>query len=210
MAQTDDEQIEALKKWWNANGRAIVLGVAIGGASIFGWRYWQGHQIAYAEQASAAYHQVLHSYEQNDLDATRSNAVIVRNDFSDTPYASLTALLQARMAIEDNDLDAVASALRWAMNNSDEDDVRTIARLRLARVLTDQNHFDEALDLMSASLPAAYRSLHAEIKGDIHLARGDGKLALTAYKLALSADQQAPGSSVLQMKIDDLAGLEER
>ncbi|MEM7208462.1 MAG: tetratricopeptide repeat protein [Pseudomonadota bacterium] len=209
MAETHDEEVEALKKWWSENGRAIILGVAIGGASILGWRYWQAHQISYAEDASTAYYQVLRSHEQNDVDATRANATIVRDEFADTPYASLTALLQARIAVEEGDLEGAAAELRWAMDNSSEDDVRIIARLRLARVLTDQESLDEALDLLSNSVPAAYRSLHEEIRGDIYLARGESREALEAYELALSAGPQAGGSTVLQMKIDDLASLKD-
>ena len=44
--RTEEEQIEALKRWWSENGKSIVIGIALAGASVFGWRAWQDQQQA--------------------------------------------------------------------------------------------------------------------------------------------------------------------
>jgi predicted negative regulator of RcsB-dependent stress response len=35
---TEDQQVEALKRWWKENAKSILLGVALGLAAVFGWR----------------------------------------------------------------------------------------------------------------------------------------------------------------------------
>ena len=39
--QTEEEQIEALKRWWKENGKSIIAGLVLGIGSIGGYRYWQ-------------------------------------------------------------------------------------------------------------------------------------------------------------------------
>ena len=48
---TEEEQVEAIKKWWNENGKSIITGIIIGVIAIFGWRSYENHT---AMQAKAA------------------------------------------------------------------------------------------------------------------------------------------------------------
>ena len=36
--KTEEEQVEAIKKWWNENGKSIIVGIVVGITAIFGWR----------------------------------------------------------------------------------------------------------------------------------------------------------------------------
>ena len=38
--RTEEEQVEAIKTWWKANGTSVIVGVVLGVAVIFGVRYW--------------------------------------------------------------------------------------------------------------------------------------------------------------------------
>ena len=38
---SDDEQAEALKKWWKENAVSIIVGAGLGFGIIFGWQGWQ-------------------------------------------------------------------------------------------------------------------------------------------------------------------------
>jgi len=58
---TEEQQIEELKKWWKENGIRVALGVAIGLGLIFGWQQWQSHTEQQAQSASGSYQQVLNA-----------------------------------------------------------------------------------------------------------------------------------------------------
>ena len=43
--RTEDEQVEALRRWWNENGRSTLAAVVIVLAAGFGWRAWQANEV---------------------------------------------------------------------------------------------------------------------------------------------------------------------
>ena len=55
----DEEQVEALKKWWSESGKSVVAGLAIGLAAVAGWSSWQTWQTSQAELASVRYEQLV-------------------------------------------------------------------------------------------------------------------------------------------------------
>ncbi|WP_315982668.1 tetratricopeptide repeat protein [Aliamphritea spongicola] len=57
--RTEEEQVEALKKWWQENGKSLVLGVLLAGAIIFAWKGWQNSQQVKAETAAALYQNLI-------------------------------------------------------------------------------------------------------------------------------------------------------
>lgn len=206
MNQTDDEQVEELKKWWSENGRAIILGVVIGGGAIFGWRFWEAQQLQRAETASNAYQAIYSQFLDGDKEAVNAGTETLRSEFGSTPYAALASLLEAKLAVDEDDLDAAVDALNWAMDNSPEEDVRYIATLRLARVLGAQGNGERAIELLNQSFPEAYTALAEELRGDILADKGDTAQARAAYTRALDASQSGGDTSLLQMKLDDLGG----
>ena len=44
--KTEEEQVEAIKKWWQENGMSIIAGVVIGITAIFGWRAYDNHMVS--------------------------------------------------------------------------------------------------------------------------------------------------------------------
>ena len=55
---TEEEQVEALKKWWRENGKAVIAGFIIGFGAIFGWREWQAHVTEEAQKASRQFQEM--------------------------------------------------------------------------------------------------------------------------------------------------------
>ncbi|MEX2327847.1 MAG: tetratricopeptide repeat protein, partial [Pseudomonadales bacterium] len=43
MAETDEEQIEAIKKWWDENGKSILIGIVLALGGVFGYQAWDNH-----------------------------------------------------------------------------------------------------------------------------------------------------------------------
>jgi predicted negative regulator of RcsB-dependent stress response len=56
---TEDEQVEAIKKWLKDNGKSAIFGIVLGFSAIFGWRAWQSHEVEQAETASEIYQSTL-------------------------------------------------------------------------------------------------------------------------------------------------------
>jgi len=62
----EQEQIDALKRWWDENRTYVVAGVVIGVVAVAGWRGWEWHRTRQAEQASALYDQVVKAVTAGD------------------------------------------------------------------------------------------------------------------------------------------------
>ena len=40
---SEEQQVEAIKSWWQENGKSIIAGVVIGFVGLFGWRYYNSY-----------------------------------------------------------------------------------------------------------------------------------------------------------------------
>lgn len=47
---TEEEQLAQIKDWWQRNGKPLVLGAVIALVLVFGWQFWQKHQINQAQE----------------------------------------------------------------------------------------------------------------------------------------------------------------
>ncbi len=202
---TEEQQVEAIKKWWAENKWSVIGGVVIGVSALWGGRAWQDSQASYAEAASATYQMMLEQMSRgNNEDAATQGAQLL-GQFADTPYSSLAALSMAKLKLDAGDAAAASSHLRWALDNTEEDAVKHEARLRLAKLLFADTRYDEALALLNGVETGAYTATYEQLKGDIHLAAGQTESARTAYGRALAG--MAPterGRELLQMKLDNL------
>lgn len=204
--ETEEQQVEALKKWWADNGRAVLLGIGLGLALIFGWRGWQGHKLTVAQEASSAYTVVMRSLEADDGgDTFLSNVESIKKDHGGSSYAAMASLAEARFQVEKNNLPEAERALRWTIDQGTFAEIKSIARLRLARVLNAQGKHTEALTVLDKVTSSNYAGLVNEIRGDIHLDSGDAREALAAYRRAKESSGVTASDENLQMKLDDLA-----
>lgn len=211
---TEDEQIEALKRWWKENGTSLVIGVVLAVGGYFGWQAWQSQQQEAREQASALYEDMLESgiadpgqqLSEQQLAKVNSIADELMSNYKSSLYAHNAALLLAKLAVENNDLVAAEERLRWVLDNGPEDSVEAVVNLRLAVVLYSQDKLDQALQLVSAAPDDSFTSRYAEVRGDIQLANGNQQDALTAYQAALDNLLQSQNSrrDMIQMKINDI------
>jgi len=194
-AYEQQEELEQLKAWWKEYGVSLILGVLIGLAVLFGYRYWVRHEATQREAASAIYDQMIEATHANKPEARTSGEKLV-NDYPSTPYASMAALLLAREAYDAGDK-ALAHAKDTATQHA--------ARLRLARLLLDAVDVQAASALAEISDTAGFESEYLELKGDLAVARGEKDAARSLYREALK--HVRPGSSYTQaiaMKLDDL------
>ena len=202
--ESEDQQIEAIKKWWKENGASLVLGLAIGVGGLLGWREYLSYKTDHSAQASDLYQAVQAQVVNNRLDdAHIEKANIVRAEYSDTPYAALVSMAQARYEYENGDVESAIMHLRWASDNASEGEMQHLARLRLARILIAEAQHDEAEAILSADYPAGFAAGYEELKGDLFLARGEVDQARVAYDKAIDA-ADGNASRWLLLKRQDL------
>lgn len=205
LYETEQQQIEAIKKWWKENGKAAGAGVVIGLALVFAVWAWRDYDKTQAEAASGEYRQLIEELEQDKQDAALQRAARIQGQYARTPYAALAALAQAKIKVEQGDTAAARQHLQWALDNADQPELEHIARLRLARVMLERDEKSAAFSLVESVKGDAFAAQYEELRGDIHLALNQPAAARASYQRALALLTPESGQkALLQMKRDDL------
>lgn len=205
--ESEQEQIDKLKKWWQENGKSILAGLVIGGVILFGGRAWVDYQNTQAESASAEFSQISDALKKGDSDIVINRGDQIIKTYPESPYAAMSALAIAKIKVEQNELAEAASRLRWVLDNAKQPDIKHIARTRLARVMISQGENAKALALLENVNAENFEASYEEIKGDAYLAMNQLANARLAYRAALDAAPTGVNTQSLQIKLDNL-GLE--
>lgn len=230
--QTDEEKAEAIKKWWKENGVAVVTGVAIGLAAIFGWRGWINYQEQRGQQASLVFEELLTTTDQlanmpsratgesaQDNDHPNAASQEVQNplltlameqqsrlseDFGSTAYAYFGQLALAKAQNDQGRLEPAAQALRAAIGKAPTPLLESLAGLRLARVLLAAGEHAGASAVIDQydTTGGSFAADFAALRGDIALADGRIEDARAAYRQALEGDAAMAG--LVRLKLQDL------
>ncbi|MDZ7828252.1 MAG: tetratricopeptide repeat protein [Halofilum sp. (in: g-proteobacteria)] len=200
---TEEEQLEALKRWWRENGRSVLLGAALGILALVGWRGWDMYREQQSLAASAIYDRIESASGYEDAIESVER---LRADYANTSYAVLGALQAAGLAVGAGNLDAAVEWLEWAQANANSPAIAALARLRTARVLFEQGDAERALGLLDAETPEAYTGLYASLRGDILSERGDLEGALAAYQRSLDAEVGPVDRTLVERRINRLRG----
>jgi predicted negative regulator of RcsB-dependent stress response len=207
---SDEEKAEAIKQWWRENGRSVIAGIVLGGAAIFGFRYWMNYQQVQTEQASVMYQQAAIQLNQSEPEQAQKTVDQLMQDYGSTAYAVFAALEMAEKAAAKGDNDTAVSHLNWVIDKANMASHRELARLRLAQLHFSAGELEQASVLVEQAELTAYQSLFAELQGDIKLAQGDTAAAHSAYQQAmLTLAVGEPRQSLLQMKLDQVAVADE-
>lgn len=201
--QTEEQQVEAIKSYWEENGNMIVAGIVLGFAGFIGFNLYKDSKLD-DELAISDSYQTLIENSVKDKAAFNENAEKFISENSGTSYVSLTAFALAKEAAVKKDWPGAQNQLMAALKSAPSDGIKGIASLRLARVQIQQEQFDQALETLAKPLPESFTAAIEEIKGDIYLLQGKKELARNAYQVAIAANGLA-SSPNLQMKLDDLA-----
>ena len=213
----EEENIEALKKWWDENGKPLLFFAifVIGGYGA--WLLWQNSQATDAETASDLYEEVLSlAISEPGLPVAEQESLRIlelfdqlKVDYSGSVYALYGALFAAQQLVNANDLDAAEDSLQWVLDNqqnglfrqTDEGLILT-TNLRLGRVILAKGESERALNLVNGIDPKAFEAGFAELRGDIYVTMGRIVDARDAY---IAAQQAGSSNDGLRMKLDDLA-----
>ena len=210
---TEQEELEALQKWWQENGKAIVVGLVIGLGGVFGWTTWQSRVEATAERVSVVYESMVDMAAAGDhLEALLRVEQIIQ-DHPDSEYAALSALLGAKSALAAGRAEDANRLLDWVIQNAARTEVRDVARVRSAQLLLDEGKRDAGLTMLAKVDTPAFAAAVEELRGDIFVDDGQSDAAAKAYAAALAGDSITSGMRArVNMKLDDLGhreGLEQ-
>ena len=202
--ETDDEQVEKLKKWWDENGRSVIAGIVIGLGGLFGYRYWVDLQEATAEAASTQFVQMMEALESSDNAKLTERADTLISEYADTEYATLARFTLARNLVESEKYDQAQIQLEQIIGSVGDAPLGFLARKRLALIQLQLQQSEQALKTLSVEFPSAFNAAVEELKGDIYAQQGKVDEAASAYREALSAIPGPANSEFLQQKLDDL------
>jgi predicted negative regulator of RcsB-dependent stress response len=202
----EQEQVAALKAWWQQYGNLILTAIAvllIAYAGLNGWRWYQRSQAA---QAAQLYDALQKAAAEKDTKKVRDSAGAILEQHGGTAFAPLAALVSAKVHFESGDSKTARAQLQWVIDRAKEPELQSIARLRLANVLVDDDATDEAIKLLDAPATGEFGAHFAALKGDILLLKGKKGEARSAYQSAIDkTDAKNIGQRErLQSKIDAL------
>ncbi|MDZ7782284.1 MAG: tetratricopeptide repeat protein [Halioglobus sp.] len=209
--RSDDEQVEALRRWWDENGRSTVAAIVIALGLAFGWQGWQTYQENRAIAASEHYQTMLRGLSGGPASEqpVTELAQQLKSEYGGTTYARFAALHLAAMAVERGDLADARDQLRWVLGKAPRrSDVAQVAQLRLARVLAAQGDSEQALAILAEGGEEAYRAAYAMATGDVLLAAGRTEEARDAYinaQALLGGGQLGVNLDSLQIKLQSLS-----
>lgn len=211
--QSEDEQLEALKRWWKENGQSTVIGVVAAIVIVFGWRGWQDHQQGQSEAASQLYTSLLEAdrlaTENDKQRATASHlAEQLKAEFPNSGYAVMAAMHSARYAVMNEQWSEAEQQLQWVLDEAKAEDLKMVASYRLAKIRYQQGELDSALELTQGLSGKGLAPAALELQGDIYQSMNRKEQALAAYREAqskLEMMDKPVSNPLLDMKIVDLS-----
>jgi predicted negative regulator of RcsB-dependent stress response len=199
--QTDEEKVEALKKWWKDNGKAIIGGAIVGLALVAGWQGWQRYSRGQAELAGGYYSEFTNTVQTGKTKQAMAQGQRLIDQFGKSAYASFAALELAKLAYQQDKPEQAKTRLQWVIDHANDPVLSQLARLRLGQLLLDQGDLAGAKTLAASSTADGYAAQFAELRGDIAAAAGDQAAAAKAYQEALAVGAQ--DVELLRIKLAD-------
>ncbi|HWQ37652.1 MAG TPA: tetratricopeptide repeat protein [Burkholderiales bacterium] len=201
----EQEQIDALKRFWREYGRLIIaaaLAFAVSVAGIHGWQYYNRSQ---AQAASVLFSRLEEAQRRNDLSEIRKVGAQLLEEYARTAYGPMAALILAKVNYEHGERQAAAAQLQWAIDRARDGNTAALARLRLAGIRLDEKKYEDALKLLDAKVSAPFVALYADLRGDVLRAQGKTAEARAQYRQALEKmEGDSPWRNLVQVKLDAL------
>jgi predicted negative regulator of RcsB-dependent stress response len=205
---TEEEQLAQIKEWWQQNGKPLLFGGALALVLVFGWQFWQKHQLNQAHNASAVYQQLLNAaLEEGGADTAEVSRLgnLLQKEFAGSHYAQYGSLFVAKVAVESGRLDEAATELQAVLDKPADKTLEELARQRMARVLAAQDKAEDGLALLDGEAVDAFAASREELRGDLLVQLQRPEEAHAAYSKAKELLSQDAAIGGLQLKLDDLA-----
>lgn len=204
---TEEEQLDAIRRWWAKYGNVITVLVSLIMLSFAGYKYFNWHQEKVTEQASVVYENMMSAYSQHNIKSVRAYANELTSKYNHSIYADAAQMILAKLYIDKNKLAQARSQLQSVAHQGKMPALQQIATIRLARILASEHSYQQALNELDSVKDIMYTSVIHELKGDIYSALKNYKEAMNFYHLAID-DIKSNGLNnnlFLEMKANELA-----
>ena len=202
---TEEEQLEQLKKWWQTNNGSLIAGVIAAALIVTANNFWQGYQFEQRSEASKLYQELLDAAAANKTDSIETLANKLATEFASSTYSSYAALQLAKLKVQTGDLEAAKALLQKQISASDSPELKHLSRLRLIQLLLETKQYEPGLKLISEVDPGSSEGFSAsydELQGDLYAAMERYDEARSAYQSAIRSGFATP---LVQFKLDDIA-----
>lgn len=226
--QTEEDQVRAIKQWWERNGSSTLIGVGLALAIVFGSQWWQQRNLRSAEDAAALYQQLQQAAELASGDDVQRTTALhlgeeLRDKQSGNRYGDYASLMLAKLHVDKKDLVAAERELRALVERHPDTapgkvqqyinsllgrdvdpQIGSLARLRLARVLFAADRADEAATVLGDPTGGDFEIERQELRGDILRAKGDAAGAIAAWERAVALAKDSGGVRLVELKLQEL------
>ena len=195
---TEEEQVEKIKKWWNSNGKQIIAGAVIGLAGIWGWNTYSDYQDKQSLNARSLY--LSYASDSSNLGAYDK----LTTDFSSSSYSDQAILLMAKYLFDAGSYTQALGVIEPLINNPSSI-ISNTAALRAASIYLQLGQHDQALLILTEQSEDGFSGPIYNSIGDIYLDIGNRAEAQKYYSLAIdNVTENSNLTQLIQIKLDDL------
>ena len=198
ISDSEEEQVDKLKKWWDSNGKQIIAGAVLGLAGIFGWNAYVDYQDSQALNARALYL----SYASDSANVGAYDKLI--KDHPSSSYSDQGTLVMAKYLFDAGNYSLALDALKPLMSRENSV-IASTASLRTAALFLELGQHEEALAILDMENANEFSGLFYNLAGDVYLDLGNNEEARNSYSLAIeNITDNSSLSQLIQIKLDDL------
>jgi len=198
ISDTEEEQVDKIKKWWNSNGKQIIGGAVLGLAGVFGWNAYGDYQDSQALNSRTLYL----SYASDSSNVGAYDKLI--KDHPSSSYADQATLLMAKYLFEAENYSLALEAIKPLMS-SENTVIASTAILRSASLYLEIGEHNKALKILNIDAEEGFSGLFYNLTGDIYLDLSNNEEAKKYYSLAIeNITENSSLTQLIQIKLDDL------
>ena len=195
-------QIDKIQNFWITYKRMIVIVVVVIIGIYIGLQFYQSSVKRSGEMASQIYQEII-TINIDDIEMIKSGVNQLKDNHSDTPYASRGAIYLSRSLVNKKMNDEAIIELIWAADNANEKSIQSLALYSLSNIYLVLKNIDEAMSTANKISTPGYIGLKDDLLGDIYMAGNDTEKARISYESALNFYQnKSELAKVIQTKID--------
>ena len=198
ISDSEEEQVDKIKKWWNSNGKQIIAGAVIGLAGVFGWNYYNDYQDNQVLNARTLYL----NYASDSNNVGSYNKLI--NEHPSSSYTDQATLLMAKYLFDAGSYSLALDSIKPLISNQNSI-ISSTAVLRVASIYLQLGQHNEALSTLNIKSGEGFSGLIYNLTGDVYLDLGNSDEAKKYYLLAIeNITENSNLTQLIQIKLDDL------